>query len=92
MVWTGLPTTNITILHCAPSSRGVTPNSPKTIFVNVDLLTMLTDKIYLQNLIIQILNNRPIPYVHKAIRVLLKNQKDEARRRLEAATDGFYMF
>ena len=38
---------NITILHCASSSRGVTPNSPKTIFVHVDILT---DKIYLQNL------------------------------------------
>ena len=38
---------SITILHCASSSRGVTPNSPKTIFVHVDILN---DKIYLQNL------------------------------------------
>ena len=37
---------NITILHCASSSRGDMPNSPKTIYVHVDILT---DKIDLQN-------------------------------------------
>ena len=38
---------NITILHCPSSSKGVTPNSPKTIFVHVDILT---DNKCLQNL------------------------------------------